>query len=79
MSATGITAQILAIQRDQSLTDAEKAVKRQALLSGKWIQPAQETCAGARDRAQPCVKLHCQTCVRAVCFMRRRSGESRKA
>ncbi len=27
---------ILEIQRDSSLTDAEKAIKRQMLLSGKW-------------------------------------------
>ncbi|KAK2078311.1 hypothetical protein QBZ16_004180 [Prototheca wickerhamii] len=32
--------QILAIQRDPTLSDAEKAVKRQALMSGKWASPA---------------------------------------
>lgn len=46
MSATNITSQILAIQRDQSLTDAEKAVKRQALLSGKWVQPTEDASKG---------------------------------
>ena len=31
---------ITQIQLDQSLTDAEKAKKRQELLSGRWTQPA---------------------------------------
>lgn len=31
---------ITQIQLDQSLTDAEKAKKRQELLSGRWSQPA---------------------------------------
>ncbi len=36
----------MAIQRDPSLTDVEKAKKRQELLSGKWAQP-QESATGA--------------------------------
>ena len=34
-----LRSQILAIQEDASLTDAEKAVRRQALMSGKWQPP----------------------------------------
>ena len=37
--AGDLRSQILAIQEDKSLTDQEKAVKRQALLSGKWQAP----------------------------------------
>lgn len=33
---------ITQIQLDTSLTDAEKAKKRQELLSGRWSQPAME-------------------------------------
>lgn len=32
--------QILAIQRDPTLTEAEKAAKRQALMAGKWANTA---------------------------------------
>lgn len=37
--AGDLRSQILAIQEDASLDDAQKAVKRQALLSGKWQPP----------------------------------------
>jgi hypothetical protein len=33
---------ITQIQLDASLTDAEKAKKRQELLSGRWSQPVKE-------------------------------------
>lgn len=33
---------IAAIQQDQTLSDAEKAKKRQELLSGRWKQAAPE-------------------------------------
>ncbi len=46
MEGNTITQQIMAIQRDLSLTDVEKAKKRQELLSGKWAQP-QESATGA--------------------------------
>jgi hypothetical protein len=32
----------MAIMQDASLTDAEKAVKRQELMSGKWAGPPKE-------------------------------------
>lgn len=41
MDQAELRRQIVAIQSDTSLTDAEKANKRQALLSGSW-QPAVE-------------------------------------
>lgn len=40
MNQSEMMKQILAIQRDPTLSDAEKAVKRQALMSGKWASPA---------------------------------------
>lgn len=46
MEGNTITQQIMAIQRDPSLTDVEKAKKRQELLSGKWARP-QESATGA--------------------------------
>lgn len=33
---------VMEIQRDPNLTDAEKAVRRQQLMSGKWAAPAEE-------------------------------------
>ena len=45
MEGNNLAQQIIAIQRDPTLTDAEKAKQRQELLSGKWA-PAQGT-AGA--------------------------------
>lgn len=42
--------QIMAIQRDPSLSEQEKAVRRQALLSGKWGAPAAGAAPGAPAR-----------------------------
>ena len=41
---------IVAIQLDGSLTEQEKAVKRQALLTGKWAPPAADAGAGGEGR-----------------------------
>lgn len=54
---------IAAIQQDQTLSDAEKAKKRQELLSGRWKQAAPEpdksdASAGASD-----VACLCKRCV----------------
>lgn len=46
MEGNTITQQIMAIQRDPYLTDVEKAKKRQELLSGKWVKPAEESATG---------------------------------
>ena len=46
MEGNNLAQQIMAIQRDLSLTDAEKAKKRQALLSGKWVQASPQNCEG---------------------------------
>ena len=40
MDQAELTKKIIAISRDTSLTEAEKAQKRQELLSGKWHKPA---------------------------------------
>ena len=48
MEGSNLAQQIMAIQRDLSLTDAEKAKKRQELLSGKWVQPSPQICEGSR-------------------------------
>lgn len=40
MDEAELRKRITQIQLDQSLTDAEKAKKRQELLSGRWSQPA---------------------------------------
>jgi hypothetical protein len=37
-----LRAKIMAINNDPNLTDAEKAVKRQELMSGKWSAPAEK-------------------------------------
>ena len=39
---------IVAIMMDTTLTDSEKAVKRQELMCGKWMAPKEED-AGAGD------------------------------
>ena len=59
MEGNTITQQIMAIQRDPSLTDVEKARKRQELLSGKWAQP-QESATGALFCMQLFVHLRLQ-------------------
>ena len=42
-----LRSQILAIQDNKSLSDEQKAVQRQALLSGKWLSPPEiSTSAG---------------------------------
>ena len=46
MEGNNLAQQIMAIQRDPALTDAEKAKKRQELLSGKWAQPPAQGTAG---------------------------------
>ena len=44
MADNNLAQQIMSIQRDPNLTDAEKAQKRQMLLSGKWMQqPSQDS------------------------------------
>ena len=40
MDEAELRKRITQIQLDQSLSDAEKAKKRQELLSGRWNQPA---------------------------------------
>jgi hypothetical protein len=35
---------IMAIQNDTSLTDVEKAKKRQELMSGKFVEPSSKSC-----------------------------------
>jgi len=40
MDQKELMAKIMAIQRDPSLTDAEKASRRQQLMAGKWVTPA---------------------------------------
>lgn len=40
MDEAELRKRITQIQLDQSLSDAEKAKKRQELLSGRWSQPA---------------------------------------
>ncbi|KAL3156601.1 hypothetical protein ABBQ38_000890 [Trebouxia sp. C0009 RCD-2024] len=47
MEGSTLTQQIMAIQRDPTLTDAEKAKKRQELLSGKWAQPQAQGTTGS--------------------------------
>lgn len=42
MEQSELMKKIMEIQRDPTLSDAEKAVKRQQLMAGKWAQPAQE-------------------------------------
>lgn len=39
--SSDLRSKILAIQNDESLSNEQKAVKRQALLSGKWQAPPQ--------------------------------------
>lgn len=46
MEGNNLAQQIMAIQRDPTLTDAEKAKKRQELLSGKWALPPAQATAG---------------------------------
>lgn len=46
MEGNNLAQQIMAIQRDPTLTDAEKAKKRQELLSGKWAQPQAQGTTG---------------------------------
>lgn len=53
MEGNNLAQQIMAIQRDPTLTDAEKAKKRQELLSGKWAQPSAQSTAGV------CVLTYC--------------------
>ena len=45
-----LRARIMAIMRDSSLTDAEKAVKRQEVMSGKWAAPPKED---EKENAKP--------------------------
>lgn len=51
MEGLNVTQRILAIQRDPNLTDAEKAKKRQELLSGKWLLPSQDESTGGRPES----------------------------
>ena len=41
---------IMAIQRDPTLTDAEKGTRRQLLMSGKWAPTAEEKTEEAGER-----------------------------
>lgn len=52
MEGNNLAQQIMAIQRDPTLTDGEKAKKRQELLSGKWTQPPAQGTAGV------CILVH---------------------
>ncbi|KAA6428294.1 MAG: E3 ubiquitin- ligase ORTHRUS 2-like [Trebouxia sp. A1-2] len=70
MEGNNITQQIMAIQRDPSLTDVEKAKKRQELLSGKWVQPQESVTesqgAAATVPTQPAMfddSLKCAMCM----------------
>ncbi|KAL0054420.1 hypothetical protein WJX82_008650 [Trebouxia sp. C0006] len=70
MEGNTITQQIMAIQRDLSLTDVEKAKKRQELLSGKWAQPQESATdsqgAAAEVPTQPAMfddSLKCAMCM----------------
>ena len=47
MDSNNITQRLSASYRGPSLTDVEKAQKRQALLSGKWAQPSAQAATGA--------------------------------
>ncbi|KAL3132357.1 hypothetical protein ABBQ32_008933 [Trebouxia sp. C0010 RCD-2024] len=63
MEGNNLAQQIMAIQRDPTLTDAEKAKKRQELLSGKWAQPqAQGTTA--KFAANPRINTALTTAIR---------------
>ncbi|KFM29258.1 E3 ubiquitin-protein ligase ORTHRUS 2 [Auxenochlorella protothecoides] len=42
MDQAAMMKRVMEIQRDPNLTDAEKAVRRQQLMSGKWAAPAEE-------------------------------------
>jgi hypothetical protein len=44
-----LRAKIMAINNDPNLTDAEKAVKRQELMCGKWSAPAEKKGARVAD------------------------------
>ncbi|KAL0024465.1 hypothetical protein WJX77_007093 [Trebouxia sp. C0004] len=70
MDGNNITQQIIAIQRDPTLTDVEKAKKRQELLSGKWAQPQESATesqgAAATVSTQPAMfddSLKCTMCM----------------
>lgn len=58
---------ILAIQNDGSLTDAEKAIQRQALLSGQWKD---ESGGGKkrwwRELGEKGLKGHCRLYINAA-------------
>lgn len=45
-----LRSKIMAIMTDTSLTDVEKAQKRQELMSGMWSKPASAEGASAKDK-----------------------------
>lgn len=58
MDPAELTRRIMAIQRDTSLTEEQKAKKRQELMSGKWAQKPEEEepeeKKGEREQARSC-------------------------
>ena len=77
MEGSNVTQQILAIQRDQTLTDAEKAKKRQALLSGKWLLPSQDDSGGMPPKQLRC-HGRASLELRSPCLQRRPTRGRRK-
>ena len=53
-----LAAKIMAIQRDPSLTDEEKAKKRQELMCGNW-----KAQAGADNSDGGVLGVHCCSCI----------------
>ena len=53
-----LAAKIMAIQRDTSLTDEQKAKKRQELMCGNW-----KAQAGADESDGGVLGLHCCSCI----------------
>lgn len=50
-----IMKRIMEIQRDPNLSDAEKAVQRQLVMSGKWAAPAAEEAGMGSGFAWACL------------------------
>jgi hypothetical protein len=53
MDEAELRKKILSIQLDKTLSEAEKAKKRQELLTGKWTQPSEREDSGVESQAQP--------------------------
>ena len=63
----GLRKKIIAIQLDTSLTDAQKAQKRQALMAGKWLV-AQKDADSSDDEEAPGALLSHDGILQLLCF-----------